>query len=175
MTTAALKNTKIKDDVDQKFKIYVTAISAITFLASQRSYAFMFLLLPPFLLAWFFQNIYLAIRNPIARKQRISLMGLWILSLGVVFYSHKYHELTARNNANEVIAMIEKYKVDYGVYPENSEAIGMDRIKLRDRCGTICMYSANNSVPYFLYKDTLFIFDTHLYDFKKKAWEYQYD
>lgn len=173
MFTVSPEDTKSRQEKSLRYKFYETLLSAtlLCLICSQRYAGFLLLIFTPFLLVWLLFSLYIVYKKPELKKWQLGRIGIWITCILIVLGMHKYYEINARKNANDVIDLIERYRSEHGNYPKNYMDIGMDQQKLRDKCGIFCFFSHEKEAQ-LTYAGTFIIHSFYTYDFNTKKWEF---
>ena len=140
-------------------------------ICAQRGYGFWFgfFLLP----AIPYQALRLALvwKQPVQRTGCLAALVVLAIASLIVYGAHKYHAAQARNDADQLIVLIEAYRVKTGDYPPTLDVIATvphDALSYyRDKTPPF--------VPFAYYRDTFISFDKWIYDFKTKKWEFRPD
>lgn len=96
----------------------------------------------------------------------VAWCGLWISLYGI----HQNYARTMREQANQVVQQLEQYHTAHGEYPPR------DKLNLPER-----IHYWRGDTPetqneaYVAYRDSVMMFDDHVYDFKTKKWVYRPD
>ncbi len=164
------------DAVNHKKQFSMTLVSSIllTFFLSQPHAGFMIYIFALPLLIWFIYSSYVAITKPEQRKWQLIRMAVWIASVLVILGVHHDRRVTTRHYADGIVAAINEYKNEHGVYPDSLDTIGVSRQQLKEHLG-LSGYSYDKGKPSLFYADTFVVFQTHHYDFQKNAWSYHAD
>lgn len=157
-------------------KIYRTLITCavIIFLGVQRFMGVIIVIAAIPLSIWLLYSIYIIVSKPQLRKSQLTRIALWAASLLIIFGAHYYLYEVTRNNANDIVAMLEKYKSEHGSYPEKIDAIGLTQKQIKEKIG-MAYYSFTDGQPHLFYGVTYVAFDTYDYNFQTKAWVYRAD
>jgi hypothetical protein len=164
------------DGMNHKKQLYKTLASGVllTFFLAQPHAGFMIYIFVLPLLIWFIYSLYVALTKPDRRKWHLIRMSVWIASVLVILVVHYDRKQTIRHYADDIVAAINKYKLEHGTYPDNIEMIGVSRQQLKEQLG-LSGYSYEKGKPGLFYADTFIVFQTHHYDFQKNTWVYHAD
>jgi hypothetical protein len=172
--------TKVQDStgdaVNQKKQFYMTLLWSIllAFFLSRPHAGFMIYIFALPLLIWLIYSSYVAITKPEQRKWRLLRMAVWIASVLVILGIHHDRRVTARHYADGIVAALNEYENEHGVYPDSLDMIGVSRQQLKEHLG-LSGYFYDKGKPSLFYADTFVVFQTHHYDFQKNAWIYHAD
>ncbi len=125
-------------------------------------------------LIWVLFSLGILYKSQWRDRGRLIKICVWITALVVSIGAHLLLHHVTRNNANEVVAAVEKFAKEQGRYPKTIDEVGITKPQLADKLGNMARYRVNDAgQPILIYMVTFIVFDSYQYDFQKAAWRYR--
>lgn len=145
-------------------KIYTSLLLATLtgWLVAQPGMGFLLILLLIPLLIWVIYRAYRMVRSPESRRNQLIRVVIWLVAVALMAGIHYLRYVTARQNADEVVATLHRYALRQGHYPATLAEAGISQGKLR--------YRGDLRKPRLYYGGTFLPFEFYEYDFEQGVW-----
>lgn len=142
----------------------------VVFLLALPGAGFMIVFVVAGLLIWVPYAVFRMARRPDERAWRLARVGIWVLTVPLLYGIHHFRDQSARRNADQLVAAVEAFERAHGRYPASPEEIGLARQRVRDKLGAMGVYANFKGEPFLGYHTTFTPFGFCDYDFKQRAW-----
>ncbi|WP_255988801.1 hypothetical protein [Chitinolyticbacter albus] len=139
----------------------------VTSIGSQRNFGFFVFLLGLLLLLAMPVALWRLCLRPALRKSTLIGAAMWLTSLAAISGAQWYHQKVARQQADEVVQFVTRYRQQHGQYPDPEQGLAPLRVA-RER--GVRYWLKNDGQPLLFYHSTLTGFDKYHYDFTTQRW-----
>jgi|GEM_PF-6378490 len=142
-------------------------------LFAPRYTGFMLMFVAPVFVCWLCASVFIIACNPARRHLQSIKLAIWLGLFAAVGGIHAYRTWHTRVQADEIVAIVEKYSREHGHCPTSLDEFGIDKAELSSRLSMAYYVCDAGIEPHLAYGVPTVPFDMYSYDFKTKRWRYR--
>jgi hypothetical protein len=154
----------------EPYSITLFCAILIAALGCQKAGGLTFPVISPFLAVWFFWRLFSSSWRPGTLRPHLINTAIWLPGIFLILVLQHHYAITARRNADHLLALVNQFQQQHGQYPINTEQLDNPAFKTH-RGMSEPSYLNNQGRPVLMYASTFMPFSIYQYNFSHKQWE----